>query len=316
MIALTCDCTNYKKNGRDRNKNQRFKCRDCNRTWIEERVKPIGDMRISFDKAVLAINLLVEGNSIRACERIAKLHRDTICDLVLTVGGNCGRMLSRIVKDVPVSDIQCDEIWSWVGCKERTKKARGYTSDAIGDCWTFIALERKTKLVLAFHVGKRDQAKEFLQKLRKAVTGKFQISTDGWGGYTNNVPYVFRYDADFGQLIKTYSKEQSEIRYSPARIISAEKKPVWGSPDHDRICTSHIERLNLSLRMNMRRFTRLTNGFSKSWAHHEAMQNIFFAWYNFSRVHASLDKKTPAMESGLAESAWSIEQLLTMASSV
>jgi IS1 family transposase len=270
-------------------------------------------MRISIDRAHLAINLLVEGMSVRAVERITNLHRDTICDLILTVGENCGRLLSRIVKAVPVDDVQCDEIWSFVGCKEKTKKKRGYTLNEIGDCWTFIAIERNTKLVLAHHVAKRDNTREFLDKLRLAVTGRFQISTDGWGGYTNNIPFVFRNDADFGQLIKTYASQQEQTRYSPAMIIRAEKRAVFGSPDPDNICTSHIERLNLTLRMNLRRFTRLTNAHSKSWKHHEAMQNILFAWYNFSRVHASLDKKTPAMESGLTDAVWSIERLLTEA---
>lgn len=313
MIAFACECKSTKKNGKDRNKNQRFKCRDCGRTWTEARVKPLGDMRISMDKAILAINLLVEGMSIRAVERITNLHRDTICDLVLTVGANCGHLLSRVVKDVEVNDVQCDEIWSFVGCKEKTKKKRGYTADDIGDSWTFIAIERNTKLVLAHHVAKRDDTRAFLDKLRSAVTGRFQISTDGWGGYTNNVPFVFRNDADFGQLIKTYASQQEQTRYSPAQIIRAEKNVRFGNPDPALICTSHVERLNLTLRMNSRRFTRLTNAHSKSWEHHEAMQNIIFAWYNFSRVHASLDKKTPAMASGLSESVWSIEKLLSEA---
>lgn len=313
MITLSCECKDAKKNGKDRKGNQRFKCRDCGRTWTAARIKPIGEMRISIDRAHLAINLLVEGMSVRAVERITNLHRDTICDLILTVGENCGRLLSRIVKAVPVDDVQCDEIWSFVGCKEKTKKKRGYTLNEIGDCWTFIAIERNTKLVLAHHVAKRDNTREFLDKLRLAVTGRFQISTDGWGGYTNNIPFVFRNDADFGQLIKTYASQQEQTRYSPAMIIRAEKRAVFGSPDPDNICTSHIERLNLTLRMNLRRFTRLTNAHSKSWKHHEAMQNILFAWYNFSRVHASLDKKTPAMESGLTDAVWSIERLLTEA---
>ena len=313
MIALSCECKSTKKNGKDRNGNQRFKCRDCSRTWTETRVKPLGDMRISMDKAILAINLLVEGMSVRAVERITNLHRDTICDLILTVGENCGRLLSRVVRNVEVADVQCDEIWSFVGCKEKTKKKLGYDAADIGDCWTFIAIERTTKLVLAHHVAKRTDTREFLLKLRKATSGRFQLSSDGWGGYTNNVPFIFRNDVDFGQLIKTYKSEQAETRYSPAMITSIEKKAVFGSPDPEKICTSHVERVNLTLRMNLRRFTRLTNAHSKSWVHHEAMQNIMFAWYNFCRVHASLEKQTPAMASGLADSTWSIEKLLNEA---
>ena len=241
------------------------------------------------------------------------MHRDTICDLILTVGDNCKSFLERTVSGVEVNDVQCDEIWSFVGCKEKTKKRKGYQAADIGDCWTFIAIERNTKLVLAHHVAKRTDTREFLLKLRKATSGRFQLSSDGWGGYTNNVPFIFRNDVDFGQLIKTYKSEQAETRYSPAMITSIEKKAVFGSPDPEKICTSHVERVNLTLRMNLRRFTRLTNAHSKSWVHHEAMQNILFAWYNFCRVHTSLDKQTPAMVSGLAGAVWSIDRLLVEA---
>ena len=314
MIALTCACEKSKKNGKDRRGNQRFKCVDCGRTWTEKKAKPLGDMRIDQGRAVMALKMLLEGMSIRATERITSLHRDTICDLILTVGKNCKSFLDRTVVDVEVDDVQCDEIWSFVGCKEKTKKRKGYEAGDIGDCWTFIAIERNTKLILASHVAKRTDTREFLLKLRKATSGRFQLSSDGWGGYTNNVPFIFRNDVDFGQLIKTYKSEQAETRYSPAMITSIEKKAVFGSPDPEKICTSHVERVNLTLRMNLRRFTRLTNAHSKSWVHHEAMQNILFAWYNFCRVHASLEKQTPAMASGLAGSIWSIDKLLDKAS--
>ena len=313
MIALTCACEKSKKNGKDRRGNQRFKCVDCGRTWTEKKATPLGDMRIDQGRAVMALKMLLEGMSIRATERITSLHRDTICDLILTVGDNCKSLLERTVSGVEVNDVQCDEIWSFVGCKEKTKKRKGYEAGDIGDCWTFIAIERTTKLVLAHHVAKRTDTREFLLKLRKATSGRFQLSSDGWGGYTNNVPFIFRNDVDFGQLIKTYKSEQAETRYSPAMITSIEKKAVFGSPDPEKICTSHVERVNLTLRMNLRRFTRLTNAHSKSWVHHEAMQNILFAWYNFCRVHASLEKQTPAMASGLADDKWSIEKLLMKA---
>jgi IS1 family transposase len=142
-----------------------------------------------------------------------------------------------------------------------------------------------------------------------ATTGHFQISTDGGNYYINMVPYVFGRRCDFGQLIKTYQSSQTVTRYSPAKIISSDKKAVYGTPDHDRICTSHVERLNLSLRMQVRRFTRLTNAYSKSVKHHAAMQAIFFCAYNWCRKHDTL-KKTPAQASGLAEKQWTISDLL------
>ena len=147
MIALTCACEKSKKNGKDRRGNQRFKCVDCGRTWTEKKAKPLGDMRIDQGRAVMALKMLLEGMSIRATERITSLHRDTICDLILTVGDNCKSFLERTVVDVEVNDVQCDEIWSFVGCKEKTKKRKGYEAADIGDCWTFIAVERNTKLV-------------------------------------------------------------------------------------------------------------------------------------------------------------------------
>ena len=241
MITQVCKCESTKKNGKDRRGNQRFKCVDCGRTWTEKKAKPLGDMRIDQDRAVMALKMLLEGMSIRATERITSLHRDTICDLILTVGDNCKSFLERTVSGVEVNDVQCDEIWSFVGCKEKTKKRKGYEAADIGDCWTFIAIERNTKLILASHVAKRTDTREFLLKLRKATSGRFQLSSDGWGGYTNNVPFIFRNDVDFGQLIKTYKSEQAETRYSPAMITSIEKKAVFGSPDPENICTSHIE---------------------------------------------------------------------------
>jgi len=285
MIAF-CKHDERKKHGKDRNGNQRFRCRDCGTTFAETTPKPLGGMRISMKDAELAINLLLEGMSIRATERITKLHRDTICDLILIVGDNCQRLLDEKLTGIEVKDVQIDEIWSFVGCKAKTASARNYGPE-MGDSWTFIAIERTTKLVIAHQVGDRGSTTccTLLQKLADYTVGRFQLSTDGLATYRLNVPFMLRDRVDFGQLVKNYSSSQTTTRYSPATIIGAEKKTRFGNPDHDRICTSHVERLNLTLRMNMRRFTRLTNAHSKSLKHHEAMQAIFFAWYNFCRKH-------------------------------
>jgi transposase-like protein/IS1 family transposase len=316
MILISCQHEHATKDGKDRKGNQRYRCQVCGKTFAAETVRPLGNMRISMKQAVSALGMMLEGLSIRATERLTGLHRDTLDDLILLVGENCQRLLEAKVKNVPVEDVQLDEIWSFVGCKEKTRIARGYSAE-LGDSWTFIGIDRNTKLVVAHKVGQRDGATccEFLKQLDKATAGRFQLSTDGLAAYTNNVPYVLGRRVDFAQLVKTYSAQQEVTRYSPATIISAEKRVQFGNPEWDRICTSHVERLNLTLRMNLRRFTRLTNGHSKSLKHHVAMQALLFAWYNFCRIHTTI-KKTPAMAAGLTEKAWSMANLLEQAATV
>jgi IS1 family transposase len=233
--------------------------------------------------------------------------------LVLTVGQNCQRLLDATIQDVPVTDVQIDELWGFIRLKEKNRIARGY-SEEFGDSWTFLAIERNNKLILAHQVGQRDETTcwALLQRLKVATSGRFQVSTDGLATYTNNVPLALGNRVDFAQLIKNYASSQSETRYSPATIISAEKKPRFGNPDASRICTSHVERANLTVRMGVRRFTRLTNAHSKSPKHHAAMMAMFVAWYNFCRKHETI-KSTPAMAAGVMDKAWSIKELLTNA---
>ncbi len=233
----------------------------------------------------------------------------------MLVGENCQRFLDAKVKGVEVKDLQLDEIWSFVGMKEKTRVARHYGPE-FGDSWTFIGIERDTKLNLAHKVGQRDAETcwSFLLKLKSAVgQGRFQITTDGLRAYTNNVPFAFGMQVDFAQLIKVYSSAQETTRYSPAAIISTEKLPIFGTPEEDKISTSHIERFNLTVRMTLRRFTRLTNAHSKSLRHHTAMQALFVAWYNFARKHETLKGNTPAMASGLSDHVWTIKELIQRA---
>lgn len=318
MIVISCQHENKKKHGHDRKGNQRFRCLDCGKTWVEETVKPLGNMRISMDKATQALGMILEGMSVRATMRLTGLDRNTICDLILVVGENCQRLLDAKIKNVAATDIQVDEIWSFIAMKEKTRVARHYGPE-VGDSWTFIGIERETKLILAHQCGNRDSDTcwAFLMKLKNAVgVGRFQLTTDGLKAYTNNVPYAFGMQVDFAQLIKTYSSTQETTRYSPATIIGIEKLPIFGAPDEWRISTSHIERMNLSVRMQLRRFTRLTNGHSKSPKHHVAMQALYFAWYNFCRKHEALKGRTPAMASNLTDSAWTIRELLERAAEV
>jgi IS1 family transposase/transposase-like protein len=315
MIVAACQHESSVRCGKDRKGNQRMKCNQCGKYFLAPTDKPLGDMRISMKDAAIALGMLVEGMSIRAVERITGLHRDTIDNLILTVGENCQRFLDATVKNVVAKDVQADELWSFVGCKEKHRVARGYSQE-LGDSWTFLAIERETKLILAHKVGQRDNAtcRSFLLKLKAAIsTSRFQLTTDGLRAYTLNVPYAFGMQVDFAQLIKTYASTQETTRYSPAKIESTEKLPIFGSPEDDRICTSHIERFNLTLRMSSRRHTRLTNAHSKSLKHHVAMQAIFVAFYNFCRKHETLKGQTPAMVSMLSDRQLTIRQLVEIA---
>lgn len=316
MILATCQHDKSHKHGKDRQGNQRFKCAACGATFSEPTAKPVGDMRLTLKDASTILGLLLEGMSIRAAERLTGICRKTICDMLLVVGANCERFLDAKVRNVAAKDVQVDEIWSFVGCKEKNRVTHSY-NQSFGDSWTFIAIERETKLVLCHRVGQRNNETcwAFLKQLNLATTGKFQLSTDGLNAYTLNVPFALGNRVAFAQLIKSFAGQQSTIRYSPAKITGIERKPMFGNPDVERICTSHVERLNLTLRMTMRRFTRLTNAHSKSLKHHAAMQSIFFAFYNFCRKHEAI-KQTPAMAAGLTDKVWSVRELLENAAGV
>lgn len=315
MIAPVCSHEQRTKHGKDRNGNQRWKCRKCGSTFTSDENRPLGDMRIDLDKAAMVLRMLLEGMSIRACERLTGMKRDTICDLILVAGENCERFLRESVTGVEAKTIELDEIWSFVRCKHRTKEIKHHSDDC-GDSWTWLAIDADSKLVLAHAVGQRNEATcgSFLRQLDNATVGRCQVTSDGLRLYTYNVPFHMGPRCDFAQLAKSYASTQAETRYSPATIISAEKVVRFGNPDEDKISTSYSERLNLSVRMHVRRFTRLTNAHSKSQAHHAAMMALFCAWYNYCRAHQSLGKKvTPAMAAGLAKNVWDIETLLRAA---
>ncbi len=315
MVVASCTHESKTKHGKDRKGNQRWKCRTCNATVTDTSVRrPLGDMRIDLDKAELVIKLLLEGMSIRAAERITGVNRDTICDLVVHVGENCQRFLRETVRNVPAKRIELDEVWGFVACKARTADRRGY-EDERGDAWTWIALDADSKLILAHTVGARDEStcEAFMAHVNEATTGECQVTADGLSLYTYNVPLHLGSRASFAQLIKEYSSNGPESRYSPSKIVGARKVTRFGRPDEDLISTSYVERLNLTLRMSNRRMTRLTNAHSKSQRHHAAMMGLFAAHYNFCRKHESLKKQTPAMSSGLAENVWTIKTLLKKA---
>jgi IS1 family transposase/transposase-like protein len=302
--------------GKDREGNPRRFCRACKASFGIIPARPLGKMRIDLAKATLCIQLLSEGSSIRSTERITGCHRDTVTRLLLLVGSKCNDLLGRLVKDVEVKDVQADELWSYVAMKEKTKAEKEIIDPEIGDAYTFLAIERTSKLLLAHHVGRRTSkdADVFASKLASAVgEGRFQMSTDGFDGYPAALEAHLGGQIDYGMLIKTYSGEgmDSERRYSPPSIISAEKRVVSGTPKESNICTSHAERINLHVRMMSRRFTRLTTAFSKKRDNLKAAVALFVASYNFTWCHRTLKGCTPAMAAGICRKPWTVGDLLT-----
>jgi IS1 family transposase len=225
-------------------------------------------MTVPMEKAVLALRMLLEGSSIRSVERTTELHRDTIMRLLVVAGEKCEKIMGRCVRNVAVKDVECDEVWSFLGKKE--KRVRPEDDQNLGDCYTFVAIERNTKLVLNIAMGKRDQltTSTFIEGVRDAIKPgtSFQMTTDGFAPYKTSIPDTFGDYVDYAMLIKVYrNPSEGEARYSPPEVASVEVVPVCGNPDPDRICTSIIERSNLSLRMGQRRWTRLTNAFGRKW---------------------------------------------------
>jgi transposase-like protein/IS1 family transposase len=300
--------------GKDKHGNPRRKCKACRSTFGIIPARPLGAMRIDLDRAVLCLSMLTEGSSIRSTERITGTHRDTICRLLRVAGAKCEALLDRLVRRVPVEDVQADELWCFVGMKERTKKIKKNTDPEMGDAYTFVGIERNSKLALAHHVGRRtsEDASIFTAKLAAATSGEFQLSTDGFNGYPGAIEQHLGGRVDYGMLVKTYSSEtvDAERRYSPAQIISAEKVVVSGAPKEERICTSHVEKTNLHIRMQMRRFTRLTNAFSRKRDNLRAALALHFAAYNLAWMHSSI-RMTPAMKAGLVRKPWTVRDLLT-----
>ena len=267
--------------------------------------------KLKTEKKILILKALVEGNSIRSIERMTGVHRDTISRLLYRVGGGCDRMLDRRMRDLECRNIQVDEIWTYVGKKkgnmtEEEKKAR----PDLGDQYVFVALDADTKLVPYHRIGKRNRktAISFMQSLAMRLNNHVQITTDAFPPYYDAVDIAFGDKVDYAQLHKHYLKER-ERRYSPPTIIGVFHRIMTGSPQIRGISTSYVERQNLTMRMSMRRFTRLTNAFSKTLISLKAACALHFANYNFCRIHQTL-KSTPAMEAGITNRLWNMEDLL------
>lgn len=292
---------------------QRWRCKQCKKTFSEEQDRPLDTMRISLDRAEMCLKLLLEGMSMRSIERITGLHQRTIINLMLLAGERCEKLMRERIKGVAVKDVEADEIWGFCKFKNRHKLFKGITDPHVGDAYTWVAIERNTKLILTWHLGERGMVdcEAFTEKLHEATTGRFQLTTDGFRPYENAVSYSLGTRVDYAMLIKVYAKDrEGEQKYSPPEVVETVTKIMIGDPDPSRICTSIVERSNLSMRTSIRRLTRLTNAFSKKWENLRAMLAIYFAFYNFCRIHSSI-RCTPAMESGIANTVWSIKDLLT-----
>jgi len=301
------------KAGKDRKGNQRYRCNQCNKTFQEMKETLLGTMRIPVERAEMCLSLLLEGMSLRSIQRVTGVHQETILNLLVLAGEKCERLMSERVKGVAVKDVEADEIWGFVGMKKMTKLQKEVADPNVGDAYTFVGIERNTKLVLAWYLGDRDttNTEAFTEKLDRATSGRFQMTTDGLATYPDAISYSLGTRVDYAQLIKVYGKNdvEGERKYSPPEVVDTTAKVVIGSPDPRRICTSIIERSNLTMRMCIRRLTRLTNGFSKKWDNLHAALALYFAYYNFCRIHSSI-RCTPAMESGLTGHVWTLRELL------
>lgn len=268
---------------------------------------------LDLETRARVVNCLIEGCSIRATVRMTGVAKNTVVKLLADLGCACSAFHNRSVRNLKVRRLQADEIWCFVGAKAKNvsveKKQEGW-----GDVWTWVGIDADTKLVVSYLVGGRGLgwATDFMEDCASRIRNRVQITTDGHKAYLEAVENAFGCDIDYAQLQKIYgAPSANETRYSPATCIGCDMKVVSGNPDPKHVSTSFVERQNLTMRMHMRRFTRLTNGFSKKIDNHRHMVALHYMFYNFCRIHQSL-RVTPAMQSGLADRIWTVEELCAL----
>ena len=275
--------------------------------------------KLSIEEKVRVVACLVEGNSLRATTRMTGTHRTAIQRLLVELGATCSAYQDKIFRNLKLSRIQCVEIWAFIGCKQKHVRTTNHMRNGWGDVWTWTALDAKTKLVPCWFIGTRDSgaAYHFIHDLKGRLATRVQLTTDGHKAYLEAVEDAFGAEIDYAMLNKIYGtqtgpgSQSAEVRYSPAQCMGAKKAVISGMPDYAHISTSFTERQNLTMRMSMRRFTRLTNGFSKKVANHEAAVALHFMHYNFARIHQTL-RITPAMEAGVSDHVWSLEEIVKL----
>ncbi|WP_188663344.1 DDE-type integrase/transposase/recombinase [Arenimonas soli] len=271
--------------------------------------------RMPLAKRAQILGFLVEGMSLRAASRLADCSINTVTKLLVDVGMACAEYQDRELRNLSCQRVQCDEVWSFVGCKQRNLPAERKAESGVGDVWTWTAIDADSKLVLSWLVGDRDKeaATMFVSDLASRLSNRIQLTTDGYRIYLEAVNSGFDVPVDYGMLVKHYSEGQQgpERKYSPSKFVSAERRKVMGKPDKAHISTSYVERQNLTMRMSVRRFTRLTNGFSKKAENHAHAVALHFMYYNFGRIHKTL-RVTPAMEAGVASHVWRLEEIAAL----
>jgi IS1 family transposase len=270
--------------------------------------------RLKAEKQQAVLSALVEGSSIRSVERMTGIHRDTIDRLLLRVGGTCEQIMDETMRNLPCRRIELDECWSFVGKKQRHVRL-GEDTSQVGNCWVWIALDSDSKLIPTYTVGPRDRATAwaFVSDLADRLANRVQISSDGLSLYVDAIEAAFGGNVDYAQIVKTYETEPAGPgRYSPPKVRAVEVTRINGNPDPALVSTSFVERQNLGLRMGCRRFTRLTNGFSKSARHHRAAIALYAVHHNFIRRHGTI-KTAPAVAAGVTYRPWTIRDLLEWA---
>jgi IS1 family transposase len=270
--------------------------------------------KLATDKRARILHCLCEGNSIRATARLTDVAINTVVKLLCESGKACSDYQDKSFRNLKCRHLQTDEAWAFVGCKEKNataeKKAKGHS-----DVWTWAAIDAETKLVPCWYIANRDAgaAYHFMHDLKSRLANRVQLTTDGHKAYLSAVEDAFGADIDYAMLVKIYgaAPEDSEVRYSPAVCMGTRKGVITGKPDFKHLSTSFVERQNLTMRMSMRRFTRVTNAFSKKLANHEHSVALHFMYYNFCRIHQTL-RCTPAMEAGVTDHVWTLEELIAL----
>ncbi|MDA8172137.1 MAG: IS1 family transposase [Nitrospiraceae bacterium] len=270
--------------------------------------------KLDTKKRVQILQMLCEGSSMRSISRIVDVSINTVTKLLVDAGNVCSEYQDKVFRNLQCKRLQVDEIWSFCYSKDKNVPEDKQGQFGFGDVWTFTAICADSKLVPSWRVGKRDleDAKPFIEELASRLTNRIQLTSDGHRMYLDAVEGVFGTDVDFSQLVKQYGNPvEPEKRYSPAHCIGAKKIRVSGNPDKDEVSTSYVERQNLNMRMGMRRFTRLTNAFSKKVENHIHALSLYFMFYNFVRIHTSL-RVTPAMSAGVTDKLWNMEDVLSL----
>lgn len=271
--------------------------------------------RLPLAKRAQILGLLVEGNSLRATSRLADVSINTVTKLLVDLGAACSAYQDQALRNLPCKRVQVDEIWAFCYSKQRNVPVERKGEFGVGDVWTWTGIDADTKLAVSWLVGDRggDTAKMFVKDLASRLASRVQLTSDGHVPYLWAVEDAFGADIDYAMLVKRYGQTlEGQRRYSPPECVGAERQVVTGNPDRDHISTSFVERQNLNMRMSMRRFTRLTNAFSKKVENHAHAVALHFMYYNFGRIHKSL-RVTPAMAAGVTDHVWSLEEIAALA---